>query len=201
MNISNFTVSSDKNKQFLYGVKLIPSLAMDRFVDAILISAVENNRGYNEYEISFKRRCGIKTIVNNFKFNRKNFMAYIKFLTSFKSLDIKYRKFVVEEFGEIELVSLNRRMIKISSKNNCNKLFFVISRKELASYINILKSVYLTQINNSFIYYDNYIVDPLSKRERDEFYREILLTLIDGALDARNKGLFSYLCNELKILK
>lgn len=199
MDISNFVVHSKKeNRGFEYGVKLVPNLAMDRFVDSILTSTEKNAKGCNKYKASFKRRCGIKTILNNFEFDEKNFLRYIEFLTSFKDSNIKSKKFEIKKYGEIELMFLNKRMIKISSRNNCTKLFFVISKKELGSYINILKSVHLTEVSDSFIYYMNYIINPLSKIERDKLHAEVLYILIDGALDARDKDLFNFLCDELK---
>ncbi|MHC6180497.1 IDEAL domain-containing protein [Clostridium sp. JNZ X4-2] len=199
MDISNFVVHSKKeNRGFEYGVKLVPNLAMDRFVDSILTSTEKNSKGYNKYKASFKRRCGIKTILNNFEFDEKNFLRYIEFLTSFKDSNIRSKKFEIKKYGEIELMFLNKRMIKISSRNNYNKLFFVISKKELGSYINILKSVHLTEMSDSFIYRMNYITNPLSKIERDKLHAEVIYILIDGALDAKDRELFDFLCHELE---
>ncbi|WP_368488584.1 IDEAL domain-containing protein [Clostridium sp. BJN0013] len=202
MDISDFIVSDRKEHNgFKYGIKLIPKRAMDKFVDSILILARKNINGHSKYKISFKKRCGFKTILNDFELEEKDFLNYIKFLTNFKTSNNKSEKFQVENFNSIELTFLNKEMIKISVEKDSTRLFFSISITELEFYIGMLKNMNLDNVGKSSIYYMNYIIEPLMKKEREKLYTEILYTLIDGALDNKNEKLFSSLCKELKSVR
>lgn len=202
MDISDFIVSNTKEHNgFKYGIKLVPKRAMDKFVDSILILARRNINGHSKYKISFKKRCGFKTILNDFELEERDFSNYIKFLTDFKTSINKSEKFQVENFNTIELTFLNKEMIKISVEKDSTRLFFSISIAELEFYISMLKNMYLDNVRNSSIYYMNYVINPLMRKEREKLYTEILYTLIDGALDNKNKDLFSSLCKELKSVR
>ena len=65
----------------------------------------------------------------------------------------------------------------------------------------MLKNIYSDNMKNPSIYYMNYIINPLMKKEREKLYSEVLYTLIDGALDNKNKELFNSLCKELKSVR
>ena len=200
MDISNFVVLKEhENGDFEYGIKLIPKRSMDKFVDSIFISNVSNIKGYSDYKISFQKRCGFNTVLNDFKLGEKDFLSYIEFLSEFKSSSFKSSKFKVRNFGEIELTYLQSDMIKISSTNGCNKLFFTISKEELAYYIWILKKVHRENLDNFFNPYKNPTMNPITSMEKRKLYTEILYILIDGALDSNNEELFYSLCNKLKI--
>ncbi|WP_063555880.1 IDEAL domain-containing protein [Clostridium ljungdahlii] len=200
MDISNFVVLKEhKNGDFEYGIKLIPKRAMDKFVDSIFISNVSNAGGFSDYKVSFQKRCGFNTVLNDFKLVEKDFLSYIEFLSKFKSSSFKSSKFKVRNFGEIELTYLQSDMIKISSTNGCNRLFFTISKEELAYYIWILKKVHRENLDNSFDPHKNPTMNPITSLDKKKLYNEILYILIDGALDSNNKELFYSLCNKLKI--
>lgn len=98
----------------------------------------------------------------------------------------------------MELTYLQSDMIKISSTNNCNRLFFTISKEELAYYIWILKKVHRENLDNSFDLYKNPTMNPITSLDKRKLYTEILYILIDEALDSNNKKLFYSLCNKLK---
>ena len=200
MDISNFVVLKEHdNGDFEYGIKLIPKRSMDKFVDSIFISNVSNIKGYSDYKISFQKRCGFNTVLNDFKMGEKDFLNYIEFLSKFKNSRSKSRKFRIHNFGEIELTYLKDNMIKISSVNGYNKLFFTISKEELAYYIWILKKVHRENLDSSFNLHKNLAVNPITSLEKRELYTEILYTFIDGALDSNNKELFYSLCNKLEL--
>ncbi|MFL0196694.1 IDEAL domain-containing protein [Clostridium sp. WILCCON 0269] len=202
MDISDFIVSDkQKHNGFEYGIKLVPKRAMDKFVDSILVLARKNISECNKYKISFKKRCGVKTILNDFELTEKDFLIYIEFLTVFKNSNNRIERFQVGNFNTIELTLLSKKMIKISVEKNGTKLFFSISKKELEFYISMLKNMYLDNAGKSSIYHMNYIVNPLIKKEREKLYTEVLYTLIDGALDNKNEELFRSLCKELKSVR
>ena len=202
MDMSDFIVSNTKEHNgFKYGIKLVPKRAMDKFVDSILVLARKKINEHSRYKISFKKRCGFKTVLNDFELEEKDFLNYIKFLTNFKTSNNKSEKFQVENFNILELTFLNKEMIKISVEKDSTRLFFSISISELEFYINMLKNIYSDNMKNPSIYYMNYIINPLMKKEREKLYSEVLYTLIDGALDNKNKELFNSLCKELKSVR
>lgn len=198
--MSNFIVLKEhENGDFEYGIKLIPKRAMDRFVDSIFISNVNNVGGCSNYKISFQKRCGFNTVLNDFKLEKKDFLDYIEFLSEFKDSSFKSKKFKVKNSGEIELTYLQSKMIKISSVNGRNRLFFTISEEELAYYIWMLKKVHRENLNSSFGFYKRSVMNTITSLEKRKLYTEILYTLIDGALDSNNRELFYSLCNKLKL--
>jgi hypothetical protein len=72
-------------------------------------------------------------------------------------------------------------------------------RLELSAYIEALKDVYSgKEITSLLTYQMGYLINPLSKLERDEVYLNALYIFIDWALDNRNKEVFGLLVKEVQ---
>lgn len=209
MEISSYTLSRDnEGEKFEYGIKLMPHRTLDKFTDSMVISKEKSVVNKDIYNICFKRRQGVKVVLNNFTLNEECFKQYIDFLInfnkSFDSIDENIEsEFIINNGDKIIISSLNKDYIKISSEkvgnSSLNKVFFTLFKTELQAYIKVLKSIYSKEETVSSLGYQmSYLINPLSKAERDSLYLEALYVFIDNALENRNKYAFDMLSREVQ---
>lgn len=209
MEINDFVLSkSSQGEKFQYGVKLMPNRTLDKLTDRMIISKEKDISKTDIYNIGFKRRQGHRIVSNNFTLCDKSFNQYMDFLLGFYESSFEVEKnikseFIIENWGKIILSSLNKDYIKISSEKTENssleKVFFALLKTELLVYIKILKNVYFgKEIASSLNYSMGYLINPLSKADRDHLYLEALYVFIDSALDHKNKCAFDMLSKEVQ---
>lgn len=211
MEINNFILPNySKGDNFEYGIKIVPKRIPDRLTDSIIVSIEKNIKGKNRYNLCFKRKRELEVINNSYSLSKEVFKEYISFLVKFvnelNEENKNNKEFNIKNQGKIIISSLNKEYIKISStrvnNNSSVRVFFTLSEKELLTYINVLKDIYLEKcINNYLIYQMNYLVNPLTKEERKNLYIGALYAFADSALDNRDKKRFDMLSKEIgKIL-
>jgi hypothetical protein len=208
MEINNFILPNySKGDNFEYGIKIVPKRIPDRLTDSIIVSIEKNIKGKNRYNLCFKRKRELEVINNSYSLSKEVFMEYISFLVEFANElngeNKNNKEFNIKNQGKIIISSLNKEYIKISSikviNNPSVRVFFTLSEKELLTYINVLKDIYLEKcINNYLIYQMNYLVNPLTKEERKNLYIGALYAFADSALDNRDKNRFDMLSKEIR---
>ncbi len=208
MEINNFILPNySKGDNFEYGIKIVPKRIPDRLTDSIIVSIEKNIKGKNRYNLCFKRKRDLKVINNSYSLSKEVFREYISFLVEFANElngeNKNNKEFNIKNQGKIIISSLNKEYIKISSikviNNSSVRVFFTLSEKELLTYINVLKDIYLEKcINNYLIYQMNYLVNPLTKEERKNLYIGALYAFADSALDNRDKNRFDMLSKEIR---
>jgi hypothetical protein len=209
MEINDFILSKHNDvEKFEYGVKLMPKRTLDKLTDSMIISKEKNVNKTDVYNICFKRRQGLRIVLNNFTLSEKSFKEYMDFLLGFNGKFIKTEKnikseFIVDNGGKITLSSLNKDYIKISSEkvenSSLDKVFFTLLRAELLVYIEVLNNIYSgKEIVSSLNYSMGYLINPLSKAEREQLYLDALYAFIDSALDHRNRQAFDMLSREVQ---
>lgn len=209
MKINNFVLyENSKNDSFAYGTKFIPKRTLNKLTDSMVASIEKYVSGKDTYNISFKKNNNGKTHSNSYSFTKKIFKQYIDFLTNF-TIDAANnqsnleKSFTVEPEGEIILSSLDKDHVKICSvkhkQNSSSRIFFTLLKKELLTYINVLENIYAgKEIMSSLGYEMGFLINPLSKKERDELYLSTLYALADGALDGRDEKAFYNISKEIK---
>ena len=209
MEINDFVLSKHSDaEKFEYGVKLMPKRTLDKLTDSMIISKEKNVNKMEIYNICFKRRQCLRIVLNNFSLSEKSFKEYIDFLLEFNGKLAKPEKnikseFIVDKGGKITLSSLNKDYIKISSEKLVNssldKVFFTLLRTELLVYIEVLNNIYSGKETVSSLNYSmGYLINPLSKAEREQLYLDTLYIFIDCALDHRNRYAFDVLSKEVQ---
>lgn len=208
MEINNFILPNySKGDNFEYGIKIVPKRIPDRLTDSIIVSIEKNIKGKNRYNLCFKRKRELEVINNSYSLSKEVFREYISFLVEFTNElngeNKNNKEFNIKNQGKIIISSLNKEYIKISSikviNNSSVRVFFTLSEKELLTYINVLKDIYLEKcINNYLIYQMNYLVNPLTKEERKNLYIGALYAFADSALDNRDKNRFDMLSKEIR---
>lgn len=208
MEINNFILPNySKGDNFEYGIKIVPKRIPDRLTDSIIVSIEKNIKGKNRYNLCFKRKRDLEVINNSYSLSKEVFREYISFLVEFANElngeNKNNKEFNIKNQGKIIISSLNKEYIKISSirvnNNSSVRVFFTLSEKELLTYINVLKDIYLEKcINNYLIYQMNYLVNPLTKEERKNLYIDALYAFADSALDNRDKNRFDMLSKEIR---
>lgn len=208
MEINNFILPNySKGDNFEYGIKIVPKRIPDRLTDSIVVSIEKNIKGKNRYNLCFKRKRDLEVINNSYSLSKEVFKEYISFLVEFANElngeNKNNKEFNIKNQGKIIISSLNKEYIKISSirvnNNSSVRVFFTLSEKELLTYINVLKDIYLEKcINNYLIYQMNYLVNPLTKEERKNLYIGALYAFADSALDNRDKKRFDMLSKEIR---
>lgn len=209
MKINNFVLyENNKNDSFAYGTKFIPKRTLNKSTDSMVASIEKYVSGKDTYNISFKKNNSGKTYSNSYSFTKKIFKQYINFLTNFTIDAVNNqsnleKSFTVEPECEIILSSLDKEHVKICSvkhkQNSLNRIFFTLLKKELLTYINVLENIYEgKEIMSSLGYEMGFLINPLSKKERDELYLSTLYALADGALDGKDKKAFYNISKEIK---
>lgn len=208
MEINNFILPNySKGDNFEYGIKIVPKRIPDRLTDSIIVSIEKNIKGKNRYNLCFKRKRELEVVNNSYSLSKEIFGEYISFLVKFANgLDENNKnneEFNIKNQGKIIISSLNKEYIKISSirvnNNSSVRVFFTLSEKELLTYINVLKDIYLEKCINSFLNYQmDYLVNPLTKEERKNLYISALYAFADSALDNRDKKRFNMLSKEIR---
>ncbi|MBI6875520.1 hypothetical protein [Clostridium aciditolerans] len=208
MEINNFILPNySKDDNFEYGIKIVPKRIPDRLTDSIIVSIEKNIKGKNRYNLCFKRKRDLEVINNSYSLSKEVFREYISFLVEFANElngeNKNNKEFNIKNQGKIIISSLNKEYIKISSirvnNNSSVRVFFTLLEKELLTYINVLKDIYLEKcINNYLIYQMNYLVNPLTKEERKNLYIGALYAFADSALDNRDKNRFDMLSKEIR---
>ena len=209
MEISSYILSKhSESEKFEYGVKLMPNRTLDKFTDSMVISKEKSISNIDVYNICFKRRQGFRIVLNNFSLSQDCFKQYLNFLIRFneknQELETNIKsEFVIQNWGKIILSSLNKDYIKISSEkvdsSSLDKVFFTLLKTELLSYIKVLENIYLGKETASSLSYEmGHLINPLSKKERDNLYLDALYVFIDSALDNRNKHAFDMLSKEVQ---
>lgn len=209
MKINNFVLyENSKNDSFAYGTKFIPKRTLNKLTDSMVASIEKHVSGKDTYNISFKKNNNGKTHSNSYSFTKDVFKQYIDFLTNF-TIDAANnqsnleKSFTVESEGEIILSSLDKEHVKICSvrhkQNSSSRIFFTLLKKELLTYINVLENIYEgKEIMSSLGYEMGFLINPLSKKERDELYLSTLYALADGALDGKDEKSFYNISKEIK---
>lgn len=213
MKINSFVLSKyHRDERFEYGIILVPNRTLDRLTDSMAISVEKKISGRNLFNICFKKKHNSKLVINKFILLEKDFKEYIDFLMKqgYELDEIKNNKkieFIIGNQGKITISSLNKDIIKISSekmeRTSLSKVFFTLLRIELLQYTEALKEIYSgKEISNLLTYQMSYLTNPLTKKEKDKLYLDVLYIFIDCALDYRNKESFHVLSKEVqKILK
>lgn len=209
MKINNFVLyENSKNDSFAYGTKFIPKRTLNKSTDSMVASIEKYISGKDAYNVSFKKNNNGKTHSNSYSFTKEVFKQYIDFLTNF-TIDAANnqsnleKSFTVESEGEIILSSLDKEHVKICSvknkQNSSSRIFFTLLKKELLTYINVLENIYEgKEIMSSLGYEMGFLINPLSKKERDELYLSTLYALADGALDGKDEKAFYNISKEIK---
>lgn len=208
MEINNFILPNySKGDNFEYGIKIVPKRIPDRLTDSIIVSIEKNIKGKNRYNLCFKRKRELQVINNSYSLSKEVFEEYISFLVKFANefneKNKNNKEFNIKNQGKIIISSLNKEYIKISSirvnNNSSIKVFFTLSERELLTYINVLKDIYLEKCINSYLNYQmDYLVNPLTKEERKNLYIGALYAFADSALDNRDKKRFYMLSKEIR---
>lgn len=209
MEINDFVLSKNaQGEKFQYGVKLMPNRTLDKLTDSMIISKEKDISKTDIYNICFKRRQGHRIVSNNFILSEKSFEQYMDFILKFNESSFTVEKSIKSEFiignlGKIILSSLNKDYIKISSEKTGNssldKVFFTLLKTELLAYIKVLRNIYSgKEIASSLNYSMGYLINPLSKLEREQLYLDALYVFIDSALDHRNRHAFDLLSKEVQ---
>ncbi|WML37249.1 hypothetical protein [Clostridium sp. OS1-26] len=211
MEINNFILPNySKDDNFEYGIKIVPKRIPDRLTDSIIVSIEKNIKGKNRYNLCFKRKRELEVVNNSYSLSKEVFEEYISFLVKFANElneeNKNNKEFNIKNQGKIIISSLNKEYIKISSirinNNSSIRVFFTLSKKELLTYINVLKDIYLEKYINSYLSYQmDYLINPLTKEERKSLYIGALYAFADSALDNKDKKRFDMLSKEIgKIL-
>lgn len=210
MKINNFVLSnSSKSEEFEYGIEILPKRIPNRLTDSINVSIEKNIKGKDRYNLSFKRKRNFEIINNNYSLSKEFFNEYINFLISFidnlNENKIDEKEFNIKNQGKIIISFLNKDVIKISSVMNRNgnptKVFFTLLKKELFTYIDVLKDIYFEKSVQSYLNYQiEYLVNPITAEERKNLYVGALYAFIDNALDNNNKEVFNRLSKEINII-
>ncbi len=209
MKINNFVLYEDsKEDSFAYGTKFTPKRTLNKLTDFMIASIKKHINNEDTYNISFKRNQNGNSASSSYSFNRENFKQYIDFLMNF-TIDItenksnSEKKFVIDGEVKITLSSLNKEYIKICAikqdESSISRIFFTLLKKELMIYINVLQSIYSgKEIVSSLGYEMGFLINPLSKKERDFLYLNALYALADSALDGRDEKAFNSISREIK---
>ncbi|NMM64759.1 hypothetical protein HBE96_19315 [Clostridium sp. P21] len=209
MKINNFVLYGNSEKDsFAYGTKFIPKRTLNKSTDFMIASVEKHVSGKDTYSILFKKHSNSKVHTNSYNFTKGDFKKYIDFLTEFTidMIDNKSnleKNFIVNGQVQITLNSLNKEYVKICAikqkENYISRIFFTLLKKELLTYINILKNIYLgKEIVSSLCYEMGFLINPLSKQERDDLYLNTLYILADSALDTRNEMVFNSISREIQ---
>lgn len=201
MEVSNFILSK-KNDDFLYRVKLVPNKVLNKMTDYIIVS-VDDSINCN---LSFKKNINRETINNQYSLTKDELKRYINFLNKINhklinDISIESEEFNVENGEKIVIDSLNENCIKMCSiKNygsNQKRNFFMLFKDELTIYIKVLEQIYFG--NRPVVKYDSqFLLNPITKKERDEIYLEALYVFANGALDLKNRANFDAISREIR---
>lgn len=213
MESNNFISLLHKDdKKLLFGIKMIPDRAMDRLTDNLLIYIEKCLNHWDKYFIIFKKKCRNDIRINSYGLTKKGLKSYIDFLQNFyENFDFIDNNICTNfNFGNIGTVSLkilHSNFLKITSSKTDNaalsfNLFFVLSKKELLSYITKLKAIFSgkeieSYFNTSFNNISCLMTHPLTKKEKDSFYINTLYLLADNSLDLKDKKAFSNISKEI----
>jgi hypothetical protein len=209
MKTNNFVLyENSKEDSFAYGTKFTPKRTLNKLTDFMIASVKKHIDGKNTYNISFKRNHKGDSASNNYSFSREDFKQYIDFLMNFainitEGKSNSEKRFIVDGEVKITLTSLNKEYIKICAikqdESSLSRIFFTLLKKELMIYINALQNIYIgKEIVSSLGYEMGFLINPLSKKERDFLYLNTLYVLADSALDGRDEKAFNSISREIK---
>lgn len=203
MEISNFVLSK-REDDFSYQIKLIPNKVLNKMTDYIIVSFDD----LINCNLSFKKNVNREIIDNQYSLTKDELERYINFLNGINDKlvnneHIDFREFNIKDGEKIVINSLKRNCVKMCSikndKDKQSRNFFVLFKDELAAYIKVLKKVYFG--DKPAVKYDSeFLLNPITKKERDEIYLEALYVLANGTLDLKDKEKFEVISSEIKSL-
>lgn len=212
MESNNFiSLSREKDKKLLFGIKMVPDKAMDRLTDNLVIYIEKRVNHWDRYYLAFRKKCSNSILTNSYLLTKKALKSYIDFLQNFYdnfdlAKEVTCPEFRFDSSGYVSLKVLHSNFLKVSSVKTdaapVMNLFFVLNKNELISYINKMKSIYTgkeidTYFNLSFSNMCDLKTHTLTKREKDSLYINTLYLLADNSLDLKDKKAFNVISKEI----